>query len=71
MVNKVAISVQAFRERTGEKSGPLADATAVLRHKPHGVVAVFGPYNFPATCPTGISSRRCWPVTAWCSSPAS
>ena len=46
MVNKVAISVQAFRERTGEKSGPLADATAVLRHKPHGVVAVFGPYNF-------------------------
>ena len=43
MVNKVAISVQAFRERTGEKSGPLADATAVLRHKPHGVVAVFGP----------------------------
>ena len=41
MVNKVAISIQSYRERTGEKSGPLADATAVLRHKPHGVVAVF------------------------------
>lgn len=53
MVNKVAISVQAFRERTGEKSGPLADATAVLRHKPHGVVAVFGPYNFPGHLPNG------------------
>ena len=43
MINKVAISVQSYRERTGEKSGPLGDATAVLRHKPHGVVAVFGP----------------------------
>lgn len=53
MVNKVAISVQAYRERTGIKSGPLADATAVLRHKPHGVVAVFGPYNFPGHLPNG------------------
>ncbi|MDF3935727.1 succinylglutamate-semialdehyde dehydrogenase [Pseudomonas citronellolis] len=53
MVNKVAISVQAHRERTGIKSGPLADATAVLRHKPHGVVAVFGPYNFPGHLPNG------------------
>ena len=51
MVNKVAISIQSYRERTGEKSGPLADATAVLRHKPHGVVAVFGP--FPGHLPNG------------------
>ncbi|MGC8099739.1 succinylglutamate-semialdehyde dehydrogenase [Metapseudomonas otitidis] len=53
MVNKVAISIQSYRERTSEKSGPLADATAVLRHKPHGVVAVFGPYNFPGHLPNG------------------
>ena len=53
MINKVAISIQSYRERTGEKSGPLADATAVLRHKPHGVVAVFGPYNFPGHLPNG------------------
>ena len=53
MVNKIAISIQSYRERTGEKSGPLADATAVLRHKPHGVVAVFGPYNFPGHLPNG------------------
>ncbi|WP_375739754.1 succinylglutamate-semialdehyde dehydrogenase [Pseudomonas boanensis] len=53
MVNKVAISIQSYRERTGEKSGPLADAIAVLRHKPHGVVAVFGPYNFPGHLPNG------------------
>ena len=53
MVNKVAISVQSFHERTGEKSAVLGDATAVLRHKPHGVVAVFGPYNFPGHLPNG------------------
>jgi succinylglutamic semialdehyde dehydrogenase len=53
MINKVAISVQSYHERTGEKSAPLAEATAVLRHKPHGVVAVFGPYNFPGHLPNG------------------
>lgn len=53
MVNKVAISIQSYHERTGEKSGPLGDATAVLRHKPHGVVAVFGPYNFPGHLANG------------------
>ena len=53
MVNKVAISIQSHAERTGEKSAPLADATAALRHKPHGVVAVFGPYNFPGHLPNG------------------
>ena len=53
MVGKVAISIQSYRERTGEKSGTLGDATAVLRHKPHGVVAVFGPYNFPGHLPNG------------------
>jgi len=47
MVNKIAISVQSYRERTGEKSGPLGDATAVLRHKPHGVVAIISPWNLP------------------------
>lgn len=53
MVNKVAISLQAYRQRTGESHAALADATAVLRHKPHGVVAVFGPYNFPGHLPNG------------------
>jgi succinylglutamic semialdehyde dehydrogenase len=53
MVNKVAISIQAYHERTGEKSSVLGDANAVLRHKPHGVVAVFGPYNFPGHLPNG------------------
>jgi succinylglutamic semialdehyde dehydrogenase len=53
MANKVAISVQAHDERTGTKSSVMGDAQAVLRHKPHGVVAVFGPYNFPGHLPNG------------------
>ncbi|TFZ36750.1 succinylglutamate-semialdehyde dehydrogenase [Pseudomonas syringae] len=53
MINKVAISLQAYHERTGTKRSVLTDASAVLRHKPHGVVAVFGPYNFPGHLPNG------------------
>ncbi|WP_174874482.1 succinylglutamate-semialdehyde dehydrogenase [Vogesella oryzae] len=53
MVNKVDISVKAYQERTGERAAPMGDAQAVLRHKPHGVVAVFGPYNFPGHLPNG------------------
>jgi succinylglutamic semialdehyde dehydrogenase len=53
MVGKVAISKQAYNERTGEKTTPMPGATAKLRHRPHGVVAVFGPYNFPGHLPNG------------------
>ncbi len=53
MVNKVEISIKAYNERTGERAAPMGDAQAVLRHKPHGVVAVFGPYNFPGHLPNG------------------
>jgi len=53
MQAKVAISMQSQAERSGEKHGKLVDATSVLRHKPHGVLAVFGPYNFPGHLPNG------------------
>lgn len=53
MVNKVEISIKAYNERTGERAATMGDAQAVLRHKPHGVVAVFGPYNFPGHLPNG------------------
>lgn len=53
MAAKVAISIQAYTERTGERRAPMADGVAVLRHRPHGVVAVFGPYNFPGHLPNG------------------
>ncbi|MGC3873506.1 succinylglutamate-semialdehyde dehydrogenase [Halomonas sp. GXIMD04776] len=53
MIGKVAISVTAYQERTGERSRDVAGAQAVLRHRPHGVLAVFGPYNFPGHLPNG------------------
>ncbi len=54
VMNKVDISVSAFAERTGKKkldSG--INGSAAVRHKPHGVMAVLGPYNFPAHLPNG------------------
>ncbi len=53
MANKVDISVQSYRARTGESASKIADGDAVLRHRPHGVFGVFGPYNFPGHLPNG------------------
>jgi len=53
MIGKIAISIQAYRERTGEKHVTNAGVTTAVRHRPHGVAAVFGPYNFPAHLPNG------------------
>lgn len=54
VVAKVDISVQAYAERTGKKKLDSAlQGSAAVRHKPHGVMAVLGPYNFPAHLPNG------------------
>ena len=53
MINKAAISVKAYHTRTGEQHTEMADGAATLRHRPHGVLAVFGPYNFPGHLPNG------------------
>ncbi|GAK85758.1 succinylglutamic semialdehyde dehydrogenase [Vibrio ponticus] len=66
MAGKIAISIRAYHQRTGESQREAAGNQIVLRHRPLGVMAVFGPYNFPAHLPNGISFLRCWPVIAWC-----
>ncbi|VUD62348.1 N-succinylglutamate 5-semialdehyde dehydrogenase [Thalassocella blandensis] len=53
MMGKIDISVRAYEERTGVTENPMPGAKAFIRHKPHGVVAVFGPYNFPGHLPNG------------------
>jgi succinylglutamic semialdehyde dehydrogenase len=53
MANKIDISARAYQARTGVAETPAPTGTSVLRHKPHGVVAVFGPYNFPGHLPNG------------------
>ncbi|MBX3594675.1 succinylglutamate-semialdehyde dehydrogenase [Sphingomonas sp.] len=54
VIGKVDISVTAYSERTGQRrvDAPMNTRLA-LRHKPHGVLAVLGPYNFPAHLPNG------------------
>ena len=53
MANKIDISVQSYGARTGETAAKVADGNAVLRHRPHGVFAVYGPYNVPGHLPNG------------------
>ncbi len=54
VINKVEISIASYSERTSQRrlEGNLGVKSA-LRHKPHGVLAVLGPYNFPAHLPNG------------------
>ncbi len=53
MINKVEISVTAYNERTGEKEAVNGTLRSKLKHRAHGVMAVFGPYNFPGHLPNG------------------
>lgn len=54
VIGKVDISVNAYSERTSQRrvDSPMGMRMAI-RHKPHGVLAVLGPYNFPAHLPNG------------------
>jgi succinylglutamic semialdehyde dehydrogenase len=54
VVNKVEISISAYMERTPQRKHEAALGSKIaVRHKPHGVLAVLGPYNFPAHLPNG------------------
>ncbi|MGE3397392.1 MAG: succinylglutamate-semialdehyde dehydrogenase [Sphingomonas sp.] len=54
VMKKVDISVSAYAERTAQRRQEGAmGARVAVRHKPHGVLAVLGPYNFPAHLPNG------------------
>jgi succinylglutamic semialdehyde dehydrogenase len=63
-INKLKISVEAYHDRTGltvngqraTDSDLIRNATkadSIVRHRPHGVIGVFGPYNFPVHTPYG------------------
>ncbi|MES2831730.1 MAG: succinylglutamate-semialdehyde dehydrogenase [Pseudomonadota bacterium] len=50
---KIGISIRAQATRAGVSATPVAEGTSVVRHRPHGVLAVLGPYNFPGHLPNG------------------
>lgn len=52
VIAKVEISIRAYADRTSQRKLDSAlQGTMAVRHKPHGVLAVLGPYNFPAHLP--------------------
>lgn len=54
MANKAAISIRAQSQRAGLNTIPKGKTNHLqLNHRPHGVMAVFGPYNFPGHLPNG------------------
>jgi len=53
MIAKIAISQKAFSQRCQEEALVKNNISEVLRFRPHGVVGVLGPFNFPAHLPHG------------------
>lgn len=53
MIAKIAISIDAYRHRCSTHTRDLQGTVLVTRFKPHGVVVVLGPFNFPGHLPNG------------------
>lgn len=53
VAGKVEISIRAQAERSGACETLDAGLLSATRHKPHGVLAVIGPFNFPMHLPNG------------------
>ncbi len=51
MQGKIGLSIQAYRDRCRTVGGELGTDRTWIRYKPHGAVAVFGPYNLPGHLP--------------------
>lgn len=53
VIAKVEISIRAYADRTAQRKLDNAmQGMTALRHKPHGVMAVLGPFNMPAQLPS-------------------
>ncbi|NKB32903.1 MAG: succinylglutamate-semialdehyde dehydrogenase [Pseudomonadales bacterium] len=53
MIGKAAISVNAYSDRTGSTEKDANNVSIQLAHRPIGVFAVLGPYNFPGHLANG------------------
>jgi succinylglutamic semialdehyde dehydrogenase len=53
VAGKVDVSIDALKTRRDTTSFEMGELKAVTRFKPHGVVGVLGPFNFPAHLPNG------------------
>lgn len=48
VINKITISLKSYGMRSAGMMKELTNGRSITRHKPHGVVGVMGPFNFPA-----------------------
>ncbi len=53
MIGKINLSIQAYNERCRTVTRDLNGAVGTTRFKPHGICAVFGPFNLPGHLPNG------------------
>lgn len=53
MKGKVELSISSYQKRTGHEISDTAFGQSELVHRPHGVMAVMGPFNFPGHLPNG------------------
>jgi succinylglutamic semialdehyde dehydrogenase len=53
VIQKIALSIQAYHARTATNITPSPELETCLRYKPHGVVGVLGAFNFPAHLSNG------------------
>ncbi|MBX9745882.1 MAG: aldehyde dehydrogenase family protein, partial [Hyphomonadaceae bacterium] len=53
IIGKIEISIRAQAERAGAREERAAFGAMSLSHHAHGVLAVFGPFNFPGHLPNG------------------
>ncbi len=53
VVGKAAVSIDALHTRRLDSSFPSGEVNAATRYKPFGVLAVIGPFNFPAHLANG------------------
>lgn len=53
MIGKIELTIDAFEERCATRMRHIGRAQGLTRYKPHGVVAVLGPFNFPGHLPNG------------------
>jgi len=53
MAAKVEATIDAWQERQQDSIETTAGGTAATRYRPHGVLAVIGPFNFPGHIPQG------------------
>ena len=53
MIGKIPLTQQAHEQRHAEQTFEIGNASAALGYRPHGVLAVFGPFNLPGHLPNG------------------